>query len=256
MEFSQGWDSVVALIDGRWVERRPRRAQVAGQLRRETTLMPWLAPQLPLPVPDPRVVNHTPLVVRHALVPGNPIDPTDSEHGRALGRFLRALHASPATEALRHGLPPAAHTDTTRAATINRFRTEVLPLIPTKWRGSASAVLEAVREFPADTVVHGDLGPEHLLVHEGRLSGVIDFGDTHLGDPAIDLAWSLYGTPTDFAAAVADTYNLTPDLRQRALTWHLLGPWYEVTHGIDTSDNAIVHSGVTGLLDRLQRVAG
>jgi aminoglycoside phosphotransferase (APT) family kinase protein len=42
--------------------------------------------------------------------------------------------------------------------------------------------------------VHGDLLPGNLLVDDGRLSGVIDFGGLNVGDPACDLlpAWNLF----------------------------------------------------------------
>ena len=39
---------------------------------------------------------------------------------------------------------------------------------------------------PPPHLIHHDLGFEHLLEHEGRLAGVIDFGDADLGDPAMD----------------------------------------------------------------------
>jgi aminoglycoside phosphotransferase (APT) family kinase protein len=40
--------------------------------------------------------------------------------------------------------------------------------------------------------LHGDLHPHNLLVVDGLLSGVVDFGDVTAGDPAVDLAvaWS------------------------------------------------------------------
>jgi aminoglycoside phosphotransferase (APT) family kinase protein len=43
--------------------------------------------------------------------------------------------------------------------------------------------------------IHSDLVPPNLLVREGRLCGVVDFGATGLGDPARDLnpAWSVFG---------------------------------------------------------------
>ncbi|UGT54618.1 aminoglycoside phosphotransferase family protein [Nocardia asteroides] len=251
MEFAQGWDSRAVLVAGRWVERRPRRPEVAEQLRRETRLMPWLAPRLPLPVPVPRLWSEIPLAVRHDLVPGRAIASPGAGHGRALGAFLRALHDSPAAEAIRHGLPSADRTRADRAAAVARFRADVVPLLPLPQRNPALAVLAAVAAAPADTVVHGDLGPEHVLVDGGRVSGVIDFGDVHLGDAANDLAWPLYGAPAEFAAAIAAAYGVTDELRERALLWHRLGPWYEVTHGMDIGDAEVVSAGVTGVLDRL-----
>ena len=42
--------------------------------------------------------------------------------------------------------------------------------------------------------VHGDMAAGNLLVRDGRLCGVIDFGCTAVGDPACDLApaWTLF----------------------------------------------------------------
>jgi aminoglycoside phosphotransferase (APT) family kinase protein len=42
--------------------------------------------------------------------------------------------------------------------------------------------------------VHGDLLPGNLLVIDGRLSGVIDFGGLNVGDAACDLqpAWNVF----------------------------------------------------------------
>ncbi|MFF2550224.1 phosphotransferase [Nocardia sp. NPDC058058] len=250
MEFDGGWDSRAVLVDG-WVERRPRRPEVGAQLRREARLMPWLAPQLPLPVPVTGVVSDEPLIVRHRLVPGSELTEPASHHGRALGEFLRALHGVSATDAVLHGLPPQAHTRSERAADIHRFRTEVVPLLPAAHRDSARTLLDAAAELPTDTVVHGDLGPEHVLADEETLSGIIDFGDAQVGDAAIDLAWALFGTPPEFADAVARTYGVTARLRARALIWHRLGPWHEVIHGLDIDDPAVIEDGLAGVLARL-----
>ncbi|MEU3378348.1 phosphotransferase [Streptomyces caelestis] len=39
------------------------------------------------------------------------------------------------------------------------------------------------------------------MAQDGALTGVIDFGDAHIGDPAVDLAWALNGTSPAFAEA-------------------------------------------------------
>lgn len=43
--------------------------------------------------------------------------------------------------------------------------------------------------------VHGDLLPGNLLVRDGALAGVLDFGTLGVGDPAVDLmpAWTVFG---------------------------------------------------------------
>ncbi|MVU76314.1 phosphotransferase [Nocardia sp. ET3-3] len=250
-----GWDSRATLVDERWVERRPRRAEVEAQLVRETRMMPWLAPRLPLAVPVPAVVGEAPLVVRHRLIRGEPIEDYTAENGNAIGHFLRTLHDTPPAEIMALGLPGADHTHRERNWAMDRCRREVLPLLPDSLTAAAAALLDRIPAFPADTVVHADLGPDHVLAEEGWISGVIDFGDAHLGDPAIDLAWALFDTSPEFADAVAETYGVTPELRARAERWHQLGPWYEVLRGLDTEDPAMIRSGTAGVVERLRSSA-
>ncbi|WP_285641470.1 phosphotransferase [Lentzea sp. NBRC 102530] len=233
----EGWDSTAVLVDG-WVQRRPRRAEIGPQLLRETVVMPWLAPLLPLPVPVPEVVSEDPVVVRHELVPGTEVVALNAFQGRQLGEFLRALHAAPVGEAAVRGVGPMT-------LPVDRFRAEVR--VP-----GGEELLAKLDGLPADTLVHGDLGPEHVLGRDGVLTGVIDFGDLHVGDAAIDLAWALHSTPPEFAGALAEAYGVTPALRERALIWHRLGPWHEVLHGNDIGDPEVTEIGLAGVLDRLK----
>lgn len=232
----EGWDSTAVLVGGRWVERRPRRQEIGPQLLRESVVMPWLAPRLPLPVPVPVVVSEDPVVVRHELVPGGEVASLNAVQGRQLGEFLRALHAAPVAEAAERGVGPLR-------LPLERFRAEVR--VP-----GGEALLARLDGLPADTLVHGDLGPEHVLGRDGVLTGVIDFGDLHVGDAAIDLAWALHSTPPGFAAALAETYGVTPALRERALIWHQLGPWHEVLYGNDIGDQEVAKIGLAGVVQR------
>jgi aminoglycoside phosphotransferase (APT) family kinase protein len=68
--------------------------------------------------------------------------------------------------------------------------------------------------------VHGDFHVRHVLVEDGRVSGVIDWGDVCVGDPSIDLqfAWSLL--PAERRAAFLDAYGPVDEetrLRARVL---------------------------------------
>ena len=89
------------------------------------------------------------------------------------------------------------------------FEHLVFPLLDKDRRAAAKRLfgdVETLVDFkPA--LLHADLLPEHLLVRDGRLAGVIDWGDARVGDPALDYAWLLDGPFTD--------WDVDPDLRRR-----------------------------------------
>jgi aminoglycoside phosphotransferase (APT) family kinase protein len=76
---------------------------------------------------------------------------------------------------------------------------------------------------PEPVWLHGDLHPRNLIVRDGALSAVIDWGDMTAGDPATDLAcaWMLFSHWADIDA-VLDAYGAGPDLVRRALGWAIV----------------------------------
>ncbi|MGZ5400789.1 MAG: phosphotransferase, partial [Nocardioides sp.] len=206
----QGWDSEAFVVDGRWLERVPRRPEVRTWLEAEARLMPRLAPLLPLDVPVPVVIDTDPWRVRHELVPGEPVerDRLAAPDGRRVGEFLRALHDVP--PATWSGTGIAADTD--RVPELEAMRTAVLPLLPSDLTDEGEALLDRCAAATRRPVLrHGDLGPDHLLTTGGRITGVIDWTDTALGDPALDLAWLVHRTPARFADALVAAYGPTPE---------------------------------------------
>lgn len=60
---------------------------------------------------------------------------------------------------------------------------------PEPWRTQAEAILAANPRPVASTLCHGDFSLRHVLIgDDGRATGIIDWGDVHCGDPAVDLA--------------------------------------------------------------------
>jgi aminoglycoside phosphotransferase (APT) family kinase protein len=100
-------------------------------------------------------------------------------------------------------------------------------------------------------LIHGDPGPGHILVQEGAVTGIIDWTDAHLGDPALDLSWLLYGASEPMARAVSDAYGVREDEQRRALEWYRLAPWYSVGHGIVTEQPEVVESALAEVIARL-----
>jgi aminoglycoside phosphotransferase (APT) family kinase protein len=58
-------------------------------------------------------------------------------------------------------------------------------------------MLPGTEHRPAPLWYHGDLAAENLLIRDGRLAAVLDFGALSIGDPAVDLivAWEVLDPP-------------------------------------------------------------
>ena len=249
----QGWDSVTTVVEGQWLDRQPRYPDFETQLRTEARLMPRVAPLVPLPVPVPVVLEEEPLRVRHRMIPGSPAseEALDAEQGRRLGEFLRSLHDLPVSVYVEAGLPDAVAARAELLATLERFLHRVQPLLPEDLRAQASELLRSTAFRTPTTLVHGDIGPRHVLCQDGRITGVIDWSDAREADPALDLAWALYGAPEPFAEAVATAYGATDAELERALAWYRLGPWYDVLWGLGPGGQEVVESGLAGIVERL-----
>jgi aminoglycoside phosphotransferase (APT) family kinase protein len=246
-----GWDSHAVVVDGRYIERVPRREPVRQGLERECRVLPVIAPLLPLPVPVPVEVPADatgPWRVRHQLLPGAAavVGDLDRGHGRQVGGFLRALHDLPLADlGLRIG------PDALFPATIARMRAEVLPLLDPDQQTAGADLLNRATAAPATVLAHRDLGPEHLLVTDGSISGIIDWTDAGLDDPAMDLAWVVHGTPARFRDGLLGAYDPSADELRRSLDWHRLGPWHEVLWGSDEGGETHVRSGLDAIRHRL-----
>ena len=130
---------------------------------------------------------------------------------------------------------------------------DVVPLLPSAVAPLGAALLERMAAPPPATcVVHGDLGPEHIRVVGDRVGGVIDWGDSCVFDPGLDLAWTAFGSAPAFAEAVVAAYGPDDALLARARDWHQLGPWHEVLYGLGSGGPGFVASGLAGTVARLE----
>jgi aminoglycoside phosphotransferase (APT) family kinase protein len=204
---AEGWDNTVHLVGDTWVFRFPRRAVALPGFRRELTVLPRLAPLLPLPVPVPELIaadeDDPPWPFTGArLLPGRELaeaalpDSKRTAAAAALGMFLRVLHHPGTRDAVAVELPvdpmrrgwPRARIDDTRDLLAQLVADGVWPGDP----AVGTLLLDAEtldRPSGEPVLVHGDLHIRHLLLHVGGdAAGVIDWGDVCLADPALDLA--------------------------------------------------------------------
>ncbi|MCI0343414.1 MAG: phosphotransferase [Planctomycetales bacterium] len=241
-----GFDNTAYLVGEEWVFRFPRRAVAVPWMEKEIRLLPAIAARLPLPIPVPERVGAPDArfpwpFAGYRVIPGRTADRAAlGDAARAslaapLGRFLRALHAIPAAEASAAGAggDDIGRMDFARRAPRDR---EVLrdfvaegAVGPDLARG-LSPLLEAIPAPGSPPVlVHGDLYARHLLVDEaGRLAGVIDWGDAHVGDPACDLMALLAFLPPAARGTFLGAYGPVPPATLVRSRWRALHHSLEV----------------------------
>lgn len=208
---SAGTDNALFRLGDARVVRLPRIDWAVGQIALEATWLPRLAPHLPLAVPMPLAVGAPgegypwPWAVYPWLAGENATldrlaDPAQA--ARDLAGFIRALQAIDASDAPQaterdRGAPLAVRDREVRAALddLRALAARGITLIDIDAAAAAWERALAAPLYAGPPVwLHGDLQSGNLLVQDGRLSAVIDFGCLIAGDPACDLqpAWNLF----------------------------------------------------------------
>jgi aminoglycoside phosphotransferase (APT) family kinase protein len=227
--FANGWDNALVRVGDRLTARLPRRALGAEIIRNEQRWLPRLAAGLPIPIPYPERIGAPALgypwpwsVVPY--LPGEPAGVSALDWAGAatvLGGFLRALHV-PA--------PDDAPANPFRGVWIGEreesFRKNLESVGERVDQAAALRVLRSAVSAPrfsgAPVWLHGDLHPLNILVRDGTVCGVIDFGDITAGDPATDLSVAWFLLPLTHHEAFWDAYGEADGaLRARARGWAL-----------------------------------
>jgi aminoglycoside phosphotransferase (APT) family kinase protein len=228
-----GTDNVMFRLGDDLVVRLPRLPHGGDTVAREHRWLPYLAPRLPLAVPEPvglgRAGEGYPLpwsVYRwragdHRM--GGRAGERDAA-AAALGDFVAALRRVPvpddAPPAYRGGSYARAD-DEVRAA----LRDLEVPGAQKRW--DAALGLPAWAGPPV--WLHSDLLPTNVLFRDGRLDAVIDFGCLGVGDPAADVmvAWALFDPVARLT--FRERVDVDDDTWERGRGWALvfgLGAWH------------------------------
>jgi aminoglycoside phosphotransferase (APT) family kinase protein len=193
-----GTDNALFRLGPDLVARLPVTESKAATLAKERGWLPRLAPHLPLAVPVP-VAEGDPgegypcIWSVYAWLRGEDatvaplVDP-----GPQLAAFIRALQAVDAS-----GGPPAGGRGGPLADRDGAFRASLAALPADLGRDALAAEWESALRAPEwdgpPVWIHGDLDARNVLVEDGRLTGVVDWGSLAVGDPACEVmvAWKL-----------------------------------------------------------------
>ncbi|HET8615651.1 MAG TPA: macrolide 2'-phosphotransferase [Actinomycetales bacterium] len=260
-----GMDFDVAVVtddeNRRWVVRAPRRPAASSVLDVERQLLPLLADRLPVPVP--RTAGYATLpeggrAVVYRYLEGEPLEVSRLRAGPGLaahlGRVLAALHDIPPDLLEDTGVPAYSADEYRRRRLAEVDRAAGTGAVPTALLGRWEKALEQVAQWRfAATLVHGDLSGEHVLVDGGRVSGIVDWDEARVADPADDLAFVTVGAGPEVVDTVLEAYAQAraepPDRhlldRARLAAELALARW--LLGGVDADDSAIIDEATQSL---------
>ncbi len=197
-----GWDNVTYRLGTELAVRLPRRRVAVELIENEQRWLPLLAPRVDVRIPAPVRVGVAGSgypwpwsIVQWA--DGRPADTEPllpSEAGR-FGVFLHALHQRGPVAAPRNryrGVPLQTRSASVESR-IHRLAADRLSVpidrVREVWQRAKGTALDTPEVW-----LHGDLHPRNVIVSQGRLAAVVDWGDMCVGDPATDLAaaWMLF----------------------------------------------------------------
>jgi aminoglycoside phosphotransferase (APT) family kinase protein len=227
----QGWDNRTFRLGERLSVRLPSADGYVAAVEKENRWLPELAGHLPLPVPSPVAVGSPaadypfPWSVRHWLDGDTVEDARELDRIRLatdLGAFLTRLRQAPprgpagGRHSFYRGCHPSVYGDQVQQALERLGDTVDTAACRAVW---AQALTSA---WPSAPVwFHGDIAVGNLLIRDGRLTAVIDFGTCGVGDPACDLVIAWYTLVGAERRAFREAVGLDPDTWRRARGWAL-----------------------------------
>lgn len=230
---SSGTDNAIFRLGDRLSVRIPRRPSAVALLSKELDWLPHLQ-GLPLEVPVLRFRGHAELgsafefgvfdwMEGQIAKPEHLADWQDS--ARALADFLKSLHLKDTT-----GAPPAGASNSRRGVVLRDMTEVALPSIEivadeiNMHRARDLWAKACAEEFSRQPVwLHGDLKADNLIVRDGILRGVIDWGLAAVGDPAADYATAWFWIDPSARLAFRNHLDLDDSDWHRAMGWALYG---------------------------------
>lgn len=190
-----GWDNATWRLGEHLALRLPVREAAAHLVRHEQEALPVLAPRLPVDVPVPVRVGApgAGFPWTWSVVPW--FDAVPAWSVPVAARSAWAEHLADVFVALHTPAPDDAPDNPVRGDDIRTRRGPLHERLAAQRQPEAARIAARFDELAAappwhgpPTWIHGDPHPANLLVHDGGLRAVIDFGDVTSGDPACDLA--------------------------------------------------------------------
>ena len=263
-----GWYNVVVDFNNQWIFRFPRFKAAEEGLKREIKLLGLLKGKLSIRIPDyehvaPSRKNEYSFGGYRKII-GTPTTPHGYQNtwtetlGNDLASFLRELHSARITR-ITSKILPVWNPKRRLRKLWREARSLAYKYLDVETRRLSDRFFEKgvetfVNAHSRPVFVHGDLTDRNILVdpEAGKLTGILDWGDSAIMDPAIDFA-GLFELNRKLGYATLDAYGPeSDDFRDRVdVFWRLL-PYFEILYGIHSNIPQMRNRGTKWLRKRLE----
>lgn len=266
-----GWDNIVLEVNGEYIFRFPRFKVSEAHLRKEIAFLPFLRRRLQLKVPEYEFVwrggkEQSTWFGGYKKIPGVPLTVGGfrlawaERLAETIADFLVSLHSLNAS-----GTPKAISRYTPALSfehlkeTHRRVGRLVYPLLGAGTRRRAEAFwksllddLAGARFRPA--LIHGDLTSRNILLDPavGAATGILDWGDAAVSDPAFDFA-GLFEVNKRLGERTLELYGKADGELRRRVDWYVrMIPFYEILWGVEQGSERFKEDGKRRLEHRLR----
>lgn len=269
-----GWDNIVVIVNNEWLFRFPRKSQYARRIPREKKVCEILSHSLQgIEVPKYHVLyknesDSIPFGSYYALIHGEPLTAqtlaglTVKEQeiiATQLATFLSSLHTIPIERAVEWGFHVERHLTYWRQiqAKLHDYLSHTFTSIERK---SFDCLFENFFEYIHEpnfqnTMIHADFTHHHILFNgkNKKVSGIIDFGDTQIGDPAFDFAGLYHDFGNEFTGAIYKQYcALTPhhdsSFTQRITSFYQYSPlFHNLIYSFETNNKLEINKNLESM---------
>ena len=246
-----GWDNLVLEVNGSLIFRFTRREDILQQHIKELELLPLLNRSLTFRVPNP-VYHQTespPYYMAYKKIHGKTITSSINRENlvKTITLFLKELQSID-HKTLEH---TQRYTPESWKQEYNelhkRLSREVYPSLELDICESIDSEFSRFHETETEfepKLCHRDLSSDHILELDGRITGVIDWGDSCVGDPAFDLTGLLMDYGEQVAQKISKNLAYPDEYLIRARFYSKVATFYETLYGLETENEDHIKQGL------------
>ncbi len=261
-----GQNNDVLVINDALVFRFPKYMKAFQKLRKETSILVFLKNRLPLPIPSPNYYSFERLeagwvFTGYKKIQGYPLwtkdfcgisDPcTIKELASQLTGFLTELHSLPVEDVKKIISENPISISEEVAGLYERIQQKLYRYMRDDAKNEVTLLFEGFLKDEANlkfepSLIHGDFGASNILwdAEERKISGIIDFGEACIGDPAYDFAGLLSSYGESFYHTCLSLYPNGDQVSNRVAFYRGTFALQEALHGVENDDKEAFENGM------------